>query len=55
MGIWDYYVVRMRMADLASEVKFASEINDERTLDEVIQRELKESRSKRQIVRYLQK
>ena len=21
MGTWDYYVVRMRMADLASEVK----------------------------------
>ena len=40
---------------LASEVKFASELNDERTLDEVIQRELKESRSKKQIVRYLQR
>ena len=55
MGTWDYYVVRMRMADLASEVKFASELNDDRTLDEVIQRELKESRSKKQIVRYLQR
>ena len=38
------------MADLASEVKFASELNDERTLDEVIQRELKESRSNKLFV-----
>ena len=55
MGNWDYYVVRMKMAEVAKEVKFASEVNDDRTLDEVIQRELKESRAKQQIVRYLQK
>ena len=55
MGSWDYYVVRMKMAEVAKEVKFASEVNDDKTLDEVIQRELKESRAKQQIVRYLQK
>ena len=55
MGKWDYYVVRMKMSQLAREVRFASEVNDDKTLDEVIQRELKESRAKKQIVRYLQK
>ena len=38
MGNWDYYVVRMKMAEVAKEVKFASEVNDDKTLDEVIQR-----------------
>ena len=54
MGEWDYYVVRMRMADIAAEIKFASEVNDDRTLDEAIQRELNEGRANTQIVRYLQ-
>lgn len=54
MGTWDYFVVRMRMADAASEIKFASEVNDDKTLDFAIQREINESRAKRQIVKYLQ-
>ena len=54
MGTWDYYVVRMRMADVASEIKFASEVNDDKTLDSAIQREINESRAKKQIVKYLQ-
>jgi DNA sulfur modification protein DndB len=54
MGTWDYFVVRMRMADVASEIKFAYEVNDDKTLDAAIQREIKESRAKKQIVKYLQ-
>ena len=54
MGLWKYYVVRMRMGDIASEIKFARDLNDDKTLDEEIQRDLDESRSSRQIVRYLQ-
>lgn len=54
MGTWDYFVVRMRMADAASEIRFASEVNDDKTLDLAIQREINESRAKKQIVKYLQ-
>ena len=52
MGTWDYYVVKMRMADAASEIQFASEVNDDKTLDKAIQREINESRAKKQIVRF---
>ena len=38
MGNWDYYICKMKMRELASEVKFASEVYDDRTLDEAIQR-----------------
>jgi DNA sulfur modification protein DndB len=54
MGEWDYFVVKMRMADAASEIKFASEVNDDRTLDHAIQRVINLSRAKTQIVKYLQ-
>jgi DNA sulfur modification protein DndB len=54
MGTWDYFVVKMRMGDVASEIKFASEVNDDKTLDQAIQRVINESRAKTQIVRYLQ-
>ena len=53
MGQWNYFSVKMRMEDLASEVKFASEIHNDKTLDDAIQRELSESRSKSEIAKFL--
>ena len=53
MGTWTYYSVRMKMSEVASEIKFASEVNDDKTLDEAIQRTVNESRAKTQIVDYL--
>jgi len=53
MGDWDYYVVKMRMRDLAKEVSFASEVHEDATLDDAIQRELRDSRAKGSIVDYL--
>ena len=38
MGDWDYYAVKMKMKDLAKEVAFASEVHNDATLDEAIQR-----------------
>ena len=53
MGSWDYYICKMTMKELANEVKFASEIYEDRTLDEAIQRELNEGRAKKEIVTFL--
>ena len=55
MGDWDYYVVKMKMKDLAKEVNFASEVHTDATLDDAIQRELSESRAKGSIVDFLTK
>jgi DNA sulfur modification protein DndB len=55
MGNWDYYVVKMKMKDLAKEVNFASEVHNDATLDEAIQRQLAESRAKGSIVDFLAK
>ena len=53
MGDWDYYIVKMRMRDVAIEVKFGSQVHNDYTLDEAIQRTIKESRVKKEIVTYL--
>jgi DGQHR domain-containing protein len=53
MGRWNYYVVKMSMRELADNVKFAADVNDDRTLDEAIQRVLNESRVKKDIITYL--
>lgn len=55
MGTWDYYVIKMTMSSLAREVKFAHEVNNDKTLDGAIQRALNENRSKKQIIKYLQR
>ena len=55
MGNWDYYICKMKMRELASEVRFASEVYDDRTLDEAIQRVLNEGRVKREIVSFLKR
>ena len=53
MGSWTYYICKMRMRELAGEVRFASEFNVDRTLDEAIQRELREGRVRKEIVSFL--
>ena len=53
MGSWQYYIVKMRMREVAAEVKFGSEVHSDATLDQAIQRAIKESRVKREIVTYL--
>ena len=53
MGDWDYYIVRMRMRDIAHEVQLASTLWDDRTLSDAIQRVLDESRVKLGLVNFL--
>lgn len=53
MGNWEYYIVKMTMSDIVKEVGFASDIYNNKTLDDAIQRALNEGRVKREIVRYL--
>lgn len=55
MGEWNYYVVKMNARELNQNVYFASEIYEDRTLDEAIQRILDESRVKKEIVEYLKR
>ena len=55
MGSWNYYVVKMSARELSENVKYASEVYDDRTLDEAIQRVLNESRVKKEIVEYLKR
>ena len=55
MGTWTYYIVKMQMKDIVKEVGFASEIYNNKTLDDAIQRTLNESRVKKEIVQYLAK
>lgn len=53
MGTWEYYTVKMTSRELDQNVLFAYEVHDDRTLDRAIQRELNESRAKKEIVEYL--
>lgn len=53
MGTWNYFIVKMQMKDLVKEVGFASEIYENKTLDDAIQRSLNEGRVKSEIVKYL--
>jgi len=53
MGSWKYYIVKMKMREVASEVRFATEIYTDKTLDEAIQRELKEGRVRKEIATFL--
>ncbi len=55
MGTWLYYMVRMTMRDVAKEVQFASELLNDPSLDEAIQRTLNVSRANREIAFYLKK
>lgn len=55
MGNWEYYITKMKMKELAGQVRFAAEIYDDRTLDQAIQRELNEGRVKKEIVSFLKR
>ena len=55
MGSWNYYVVKMSASELSENVKYASEVYEDRTLDEAIQRVLNESRVNKEIVEYLKR
>ena len=55
MGTWNYYVVKMSARELSQNVMYASEVHEDKTLDEAIQRVLDESRVKKDIVEYLKR
>ena len=55
MGTWDYYIVKMNASQLSQSVMYASEVHEDRTLDEAIQRVLDQSRVKKDIVEYLKR
>ena len=55
MGTWDYFVVKLTMREVSEHVKFASDIHQDHTLNEAIQRTLSESRANKEIVGYLQR
>ncbi len=52
MGRWTYYIVKMTMKDLATSVNFAQQ---GKALEETLQRQLNDSRAKKEIVSYLQR
>ena len=53
MGDWTYYIVRMTMREVAREVDLASELWTDETLSDAIQRAVKESRVKNELVKFL--
>tara|TARA_B100000686_G_scaffold354755_1_gene466975 strand:- start:2974 stop:4434 length:1461 start_codon:yes stop_codon:yes gene_type:complete len=53
MGDWQYYSIVMRMHELANEVGFGSQVHDDPTLDEAIQRGINKARVKGAISRFL--
>ena len=53
MGNWKYYIVRMKMREIANDVKFAHDIYEDKTLSDAIQRELGTKRVKKEIVGFL--
>ena len=55
MGSFTYYTVKMTARELSENVKYASEVHEDRTLDEAVQRVLNESRVKKDLVEYLKR
>ncbi len=53
MGDWKYYIVRMKMREVAHEVKLAQDIYEDKTLSDAIQRILGQNLVKKEIVGYL--
>ncbi len=53
MGNWNYFIVRMKMREIAHEVDLAHDIYQDKTLSDAIQRTLGENRVKKDIVGYL--
>ena len=55
MGSWQYYIVKMSMREICGNVRFGTDIHDDRTLDQTIQRIMNESRVKTDLVTYLRR
>lgn len=53
MGNWSYYIVRMKMREVAREVQLAHDIYDDLTLSTAVQRELSKGRVQKNIVSFL--
>lgn len=53
MGDWRYYMVRMKMREVAHEVQLAHDIYEDRTLSDAVQRTLRHNRVKKEIVGFL--
>lgn len=53
MGRWTYFIVKMTMREVAESVHYASDVYNDVTLDDAIQRILKTSRVRNEIVTYL--
>lgn len=53
MGNWTYYIVKLKVGDLAREVSLSSDVHQDKTLDDAIQREVQESRARENLVVYL--
>lgn len=53
IGKWTYYIVKMKVSDLAKEVNLSSDVHQEKTLDEAIQRKIQDSRAREDLVAYL--
>ena len=53
MGGWQYYIVRMKMREIAHEVQLAQDIYKDRTLSDAVQRTLGQKRGETDIVGYL--
>lgn len=53
MGDWKYYIVRMKMREIAQEVNLAHDIYEDNTLSDAVQRTLNERRVNKEIVGYL--
>ena len=53
MGDWQYYMVRMKMREIARKVQLAQDIYEDRTIRDAVQRALGEKRVKTEIVGYL--
>ena len=53
MGNWSYYIVRMKMREVAREVQLAHDIYDDLTLSTAVQRALSKSRVQKNIVNFL--
>ena len=53
IGRWTYYIVKMKVGDIAREVNLSSDVHQERTLDEAIQRKIQDSRAREDLVAYL--
>ena len=53
MGNWNYYIVRMKMREVASEIHIAQDFYKDNTLSDAVQRTLGDARVKKEIVGYL--